>query len=394
MFKILASTVALLCGAAFAAPFAPAHAGTYKLLYSFTGGSDGAHPGGSLIDVHGILYGTAAAGGTVNSDCPTGCGTVYAMNPGTGAVTGVHAFDFSDGSDPTSLLQVVGATLYGTTYYGGPGGSANGTVFSMDSKTGSIITAYTFSGGSDGGNPNGVQIHAGDSLYGVTNYGGSADAGTVFSLNLPNGPETVLHSFGSSSGDGSRPESILDGNAGILYGTTREGGGRHGAGTLFAVNPDTGDEHVLYTFRPNDLGAHPNGGLIRVGGKLYGTTFGNKAGCRPDCGTVFSRKSRSGVMKLVYAFPGGKAGENPSTGLTRVGGILYGATRNGGGKCRCGNLYSVDPKTGTETAVYSFQGSNDGANPESGLLNVGGTLYGTTTNGGTDGFGTIYSYTP
>jgi hypothetical protein len=67
-------------------------------------------------------------------------------------------------------------------------------------------------------------------------------------------------------------------------------------------------------------------------------------------------------------------------------------------------VYFIDPSKGTETVVYLFCGQNncsDGAYPGSALLNVNGTLYGTTGTGGTgtcyDGYygcGTVFAITP
>jgi uncharacterized repeat protein (TIGR03803 family) len=57
----------------------------------------------------------------------------------------------------------------------------------------------------------------------------------------------------------------------------------------------------------------------------------------------------------------------------------------------CGTVFSIS-KTGGHTVLYSFAGDPDGKNP-GGLINVNGTLYGTTTNGATGEDGTIYSIT-
>ena len=58
--------------------------GTETVLYSFTGGADGAVPGVSLLrDAGGNLYGAASQGG--NPSCSgqfvAGCGTVFKLAP-------------------------------------------------------------------------------------------------------------------------------------------------------------------------------------------------------------------------------------------------------------------------------------------------------------------------
>jgi uncharacterized repeat protein (TIGR03803 family) len=98
---------------------------------------------------------------------------------------------------------------------------------------------------------------------------------------------------------------------------------------------------------------------------------------------------------VIYRFKGGTDGANPLSTLLNVGGTLYGTTSKGGPSgCNswgCGTVYSVT-QGGTERAVYAFQGRRDGRNPRSIPTNVGGTLYGTTPLGG-HGAGTVYSVT-
>ncbi len=55
---------------------------TYTSLHDFTGGSDGGTPYSSvLIDANGNLYGTASAGGDLNCNDGSGCGTVWSIKP-------------------------------------------------------------------------------------------------------------------------------------------------------------------------------------------------------------------------------------------------------------------------------------------------------------------------
>ncbi|MGC9948420.1 MAG: choice-of-anchor tandem repeat GloVer-containing protein [Bryobacteraceae bacterium] len=105
--------------------------GNYAVLYSFTGGSDGSGPGAApLRDPAGNLYGTTVYGGT--TDCSGGCGVVYRVNP-SGQETVLYSFTGgADGSNPyAGLVADPTGNLYGTTPWGGKGGSG----------------AVTFSGG-------------------------------------------------------------------------------------------------------------------------------------------------------------------------------------------------------------------------------------------------------
>jgi uncharacterized repeat protein (TIGR03803 family) len=44
--------------------------------------------------------------------------------------------------------------------------------------------------------------------------------------------------------------------------------------------------------------------------------------------------------------------------------------------------------------IHSFGGSGAGADPHAGLVNVGGTLYGSTDRGGVHGRGIVFSMMP
>jgi uncharacterized repeat protein (TIGR03803 family) len=154
-------------------------------LHSFTGGSDGAYPQGGLILSSNILYGTAQAGGT------NGNGTVFAVNTNGTSFKTLYAFtatdgngDNSDGARPYSALILSGNTLYGTTPFGGA--NAYGTVFAINTDGTGFTNLYSFTGGSDGGNPWGSLVLSGNTLYGTANVGGTIGYyGTVFGLSLP-----------------------------------------------------------------------------------------------------------------------------------------------------------------------------------------------------------------
>ena len=95
-----------------------------------------------------------------------------------------------------------------------------------------------------------------------------------------------------------------------------------------------------------------------------------------------------GTIQTLASFSGAN-GEYPTAGLIDVSGTLYGTTNNGGGSS-AGTLFSYSATNGLQTLV-SFSGAN-GANPGAGLIDVSGTLYGTTVSGGSSGYGTLFSY--
>jgi hypothetical protein len=93
---------------------------TEKILYSFTGGSDGSSPSSLLMGRDGNLYGTAAGGG--NNGCgqfPTSCGVVFTLAPNGGGWTEnvIYAFTgfYTDGWNPSGLIQDSHGDLYGVS---------------------------------------------------------------------------------------------------------------------------------------------------------------------------------------------------------------------------------------------------------------------------------------
>ena len=265
---------------------------------------------------------------------------------------------------------------------------------------------YSFSNLTNGIDPAANLIAIGSTLYGTAAQGGpyGGDYGTIFSLDATG--EEVMHSF-EGGPDGWDSTSSLINVGGILYGTTARGGSSNcsspGCGTVFSINPTTDDYSVVYSFQGGSDGEGPVAGLINVDGTLYGTTSGiSTTNCSEfPCGTVFSVNPTTGVEKVVYTFQGGSEGANPSSNLIYFDGLLYGttaqggATTNCGGASGCGTVFAVNPVTGAEKNLHSFgQGSTDGEYPRAGLTRVGDTLYGTTTFGGAFSEGTLFAVTP
>lgn len=251
----------------------------------------------------------------------------------------------------------------------------------------------SFQASPDGGGPLASLIKVDGTLYGTTYGGGPTGLGTVFEITAA-GVETVLYNF-KGGADGSRPEGKLVNEKGTLYGVTTTGGtgtacGSQGCGTVFSLSPG-GAETVLYSFQGGSDGSSPES-LRRVGNKFFGTTYnGGPGNCFGGCGTVFS-VTKAGVESVVYSFQGGSDGRWPYAGLIDVGGTLYGTTWLGGAST-FGTVFSVTT-TGVETVLHAFGSGTDGSGPVGGLINVGGTFYGTTSLGGAAGAGTVYSVTP
>ncbi len=240
---------------------------------------------------------------------------------------------------------------------------------------------YSFKGdGTDGTNPYaGLVQDTQGNLYGTAYQGGMNAVGTVFMVDTT-GKETLLYTFTGTMGDGAYPIGglVRDGQ-GNLYGTTNQGG-TSGRGTVFKLDT-TGKETVIHSFTGGADGTTPYAGLVQdTQGNLYGTT---PQGGTSNKGAVF-KVDTTGKETVLYSFTGAKGdGEYPFAGLVQdTQGNLYGTTSQGG-TSGLGTVFKLDT-TGKETVLYSFTGTGgDGANPYTGLVrDTPGNLYGTTRMGG------------
>jgi uncharacterized repeat protein (TIGR03803 family) len=200
--------------------------------------------------------------------------------------------------------------------------------------------------------------------------------------------ETVLHSF-TGGPDGAYPLAglALD-TKGNLYGTTWAGGAR-GLGSVIEYT-SAGLEKVLYSFQGSVDGDNPYAGVVIGKGALYGTT---EAGGGAGCGTVF-KVTLAGKGTVPHVFSNAPDGCQPIGGVVfDKAGNLYGTTQIGGTSGN-GVVFKITP-SGTETVLYSFKGGTDGSSPHASLiLDKLGNLYGTTTQGGVSGMGTVFKLTP
>src|SRR5262249_10454796 len=146
---------------------------------------------------------------------------------------------------------------------------------------------------------------------------------------------------------------------GILYGSTAYGGASN-KGTVFELSP-AGVETVLYSFSGGGDGSIPMAGLARAAsGALYGTTY---YGGAFNVGVVFELGT-DGAEIVVHSFSGAD-GAYPEASLISDAGTLYGTTTSGGsGNCPggCGTVFTLN-SAGGHSVLYSFAGPPDGSSP-------------------------------
>ncbi len=382
-----------ICGAAALAllvlAISPVALAKETRVHEFPGGVD---PVGLVADHAGNLY------GTTGSDGFYGRGTVFQVRPSVyGIWTESAIYSFSGGSDggnPEAVLTLdAKGNLYGTTQYGGSGTCACGTVFELSPSANGVwkeTTLYTFAGGTDGLSPRYTNLifDSAGNLYGVTEFGGSSSAGTVFELSPQAGggwTESVLYTFAGGTSDGANPlGGLVFDKAGNLYGSANSGGSRQcgsGCGGVFELSPQAGggwQERMLYFFQNGADGAIPDSLLIMdPSGNLFG---GTQVGGSGGCGTVFELSPGTGGtwnQQTLHEFAGSDGCE-PFLNMVRdSAGNIFGITEAGGAKSS-GTIFEITPG-GTEHVVFSFPGGNGGADPRSLIVGpTGQALFGVT----------------
>jgi uncharacterized repeat protein (TIGR03803 family) len=273
----------------------------------------------------------------------------------------------------------LGSCSGGTRSLPGTPGAPN-TVFAPIFPANGYRSLFSFNR-TDGSEPFGGLTAVKQVLYGTTRDGGKNGDGVVFKITT-SGKQTALYSFKNGS-DGHGPVAPLIFVNGAFYGTTPYGGSTNSDGTVFKVTT-SGKEAVVYRFKNTPDGAAPQASLTDMHGMLYGTTCSGGAN---NQGTVF-RIATSGAEQVIYSFKGGSGdGQCPEAAVTDVNGTLYGTTSAGGSNSD-GIVFKLET-SGSEKVLHNFNGK-DGGIPASALIAVKGTLYGTTEGGGAFDHGTVF----
>lgn len=333
----------------------------------------------------GAIYGTTSGLGLTVTD-----GAVYRIAGTPGRFTALHNFTGTDGQLPEASLTLgIDGNYYGTT---AEGGTSNAGLLFKIAPNGAYTVLYQFAAGSDGGYPLAQPIQASDGNFYGTTDGGNNNYGTVYKYSPSSGLLATIFTFGPDQSQGSFLQSALvQGNDGNLYGLA-QAGGFQGCGTIFELSI-SGTLLQLYSFPCGAGGNIPVGSLVQASdGNFYGTTEAGgvtNSHCVNGCGTVF--KMSSGVVSTLYSFSG-----PPNDGAFSLAGLveatdgnLYGTTSEGGSQ-QFGTLYQIS-KSGQYKLLYSFF-SKFGRFPSGNLLqHTNGKFYGTAFNGGATGEGSLYS---
>jgi uncharacterized repeat protein (TIGR03803 family) len=325
--------------------------GTLTVIHAFTGGADGARPGGALLQgLDGSLYGMTAEGGVYNR------GVLFRMTL-AGDFSVVHAFGATPeaGRVPSSLIQSAAGDFYGTTCSGGE--NDRGTVFRM--TAGDVTTLYSFVDGAGGRCPFGLLIATDGMFYG-TAAGGALGDGIAFRL-TPEGVFTNIHEYVRGI-EGGAPGPLLQSRIdGLFYGvaTSTRGPFDFTSGSVYRMTT-TGSLQVMHAFGSTQYGGvYPIGRLVEgTDGNFYGVTEngGLPYSYFTTTGTIF-RVTRSGTHTVLRLLRADFDGMNPTTGLMQAAdGHLYGAAAYGG-FYGAGTIFRLETYlcTATVDAIYTPQ---------------------------------------
>ncbi|HEY3760240.1 MAG TPA: choice-of-anchor tandem repeat GloVer-containing protein [Verrucomicrobiae bacterium] len=276
---------------------------------------------------------------------------------------------------------------------------------------------YDFQDTPDGKNPDAGLVASGNMLYGGTEAGGASSSGpgTIFSLPDSGSPLTVLRSLTTAT-DGGAPFNTLTLSGNTLYGVCA-GGGANSAGTVFRVNTDDTDFTNIHNFdaindsgpqglQENGLGSNNNGStphttLVLSGTNLFGVALYGGANGN---GTVFRVSTDGSSFSVLHTFSAAPTafgatntdGGFPNGNLVLANGVLYGTTSAGGSQGD-GTVYSISTNGSNFTVLHTMGTtpsgapfSGDGQVPECGMVLSGTNLFGTARSGGGNLGGTIF----
>ncbi len=331
-----------------------------------------------------VSDGTYLYGTTSQGGAPTYNGTVFKVKIDDGTFTTIFSFDGSNGSSSVSGLYYDGTFLWGVTQLGGASG--DGVLFRMQTDGGGYTIYSNFNDGVAGYSPKSTLISDGTYLYGTTALGGALAGGAVFKIKLDGSGYSKVIDL-TDGPFGQRPEGTLTLIGSTLYGT-RSIGGHATRGQIFQVDTNGSNYKLPYSFQQN--GNYPIGTFITDGDYLYGLT---ERGGEYDMGTLYRIKPDGSEFKYLIEFDGPVKGSRPVGGLLLIGSTLYGMTSDGG-TVNKGTLFMVDTDGTDFTKLLEFDGATRGSSPAGSLIYTGGYLYGMTIFGGTSDRGAIFRMMP
>lgn len=283
-------------------------------------GTNGDEPHDELLAAsNGNFYGTTGLGGANNY------GVLFSFDPTNNAFANLYDFTLANGITPVgSLIQANNSQIYGMTIAGGTNNF--GVIFSFDLTNNTYTDLYNFTDVQGSFPVDGlIQFSGNGKLYGMTGSGGANAQGVLFSYDITT--NTFIDLFDFNGLVGSSPiGSLLEASNGILYGLTQYGG-TNNAGNIFSFDPQNNVCTNLFSFIGTN-GLEPNGNLIQASdGKLYGAT---SLGGATGAGIIFSFDITNNAFTNIFDFNGtngqlsnGSFVELTLTGITGYNSVIH-----------------------------------------------------------------------
>ncbi len=343
----------------------------FNIEHEFENG--GGRPYGSLIVSNEKLWGLTFFGGANNQ------GYIFGFSPELSEM--IIRQDLSDPNivNPSGTLLESFGKLWGVSSAGGIG---YGAIYNIntDGSEFTVIHEFDFD---DGGIPYGALILHDEKMWGMTSEGGTgAYAGVIFNLNKDGTGYQVVHRFDQDHGYS--PKGALVEFEGKLWGMT-EHGGDHNEGVIFSIDTDGSKYSVIHHFN-GESGANPTGDIFGFDGYLWGVTA---QGGSNNAGTIFRLEPDGNNYEIIYDFDYSN-GEYPNGYLMFSNGKIWGMTHSSGAYNGHGLIFNIDPNDLTFTLAHNFTGE-DGDLPIGKLLEHDGKLWGISSQGGANGFGTVFT---
>lgn len=176
-----------------------------------------------------------------------------------------------------------------------------------------------------------------------------------------------------------------------LYGITARGGSDN-KGCIFHYSPGSSTQVIDYSFPVVIAGSYPNNTeLVPDGsGSLFGMTDN---GGQYDAGVIFEYNPTAASYYKRFDFDGSTTGGVPHGALVLYNGKFYGTTTYGGSH-GYGTIFEFDPVSGAFFVKFDFDNPTDGGSPECGLTYLNGKFYGSTSTGGINDVGTLFEWNP
>lgn len=356
------------------------------VLAQFTGEGAGARPVGQVVvDAQGDIYGVTIVGGTDE------LGTLFKVAAGARTATIVHQFTGTGGSAPVGNLVLDShGNLFGITQFGGAKDS--GTLFELPAGSATLQTLYSFDPATGASPAGGLVVDANDNIYGTAQTGGANGNGIIFKLPAGSATPVTIATFEGTNGRRPIAPLVIDAS-GDLFGATARGGSADG-GVIYEL-PAGSSTPIVLTSLPYSNPLNIVMGLVLDSyGNLFGTTLN---GGSDGLGSVF--ELRSGSLELRssgggYTFStianfNGSNGTGPQTGLLiDAQGNLYGTTRSGG-QYDLGTIWEL-PAAGTAPVILHNFNTPEGVYPAGIAFDHDGNIVGVNNFGGVADVGTVF----